>query len=151
MKLKNLVIGMTLGLLPLGFQSCDDDDDKDIVASPELASAFEAQFPDVDSRFVQWEWDGRRNAYEADFWEDRYEKTAWFSPNYVWQMTETDLNPPYSEVPPVVIDAAEAQYPDFWIEDIDYIETPDNDYYVVEMERGERDIYLNIEEDGTIF
>ncbi len=150
MKLKNLVLGMALGLLPLGFQSCDDDD-KDIIANPDLTSAFEAQFPDVDTRFVEWEWDGRRNAYEADFWEDRYEKTAWFSKDYAWLMTETDLNPPYKEVPAVVLDTASAAHPDYRIEDVDFIETPTNDYYVVEMERGERDIYLNIEEDGRIF
>lgn len=151
MKWRNLIVGVTLGMLALGFQSCDDDDDKDIIATPELTSAFEAQFPKVDIRFVQWEWDGRRNAYEADFWEDNYEKTAWFSPDYVWQMTETDLNPPYSEVPSAVLNAASAQHPDYQIEDIDLVETPTNDYYVVEMEQGERDIYLNIEEDGTIF
>lgn len=151
MKLKNLVLGMALGLLPLGLQSCDDDDDKDIIADAQLASAFEAQFPDVDARFVQWEWDGRRNAYEADFWEDNYEKTAWFSSGYVWQMTETDLNPPYAEVPSAVLEAAYAEQPDYRIEDVDFIETPTNDYYVVEMERGEREIYLNIEEDGRVF
>ena len=150
MKLKNLVLGMALGLLPLGFQSCDDDD-KDIIANPDLTSAFEAQFPDVDTRFVEWEWDGRRNAYEADFWENRYEKTAWFSKDYTWLMTETDLNQPYEEVPAVVVDAAYNEHPDYRIEDIDFIETPTNDYYVVEMERGEREIYLNIEEDGRIF
>ena len=150
MKLKNLVLGMALGLLSLGFQCCDDDD-KDIIANPDLTSAFEAQFPDVDTRFVEWEWDGRRNAYEADFWEDRYEKTAWFSKDYAWLMTETDLNQPYEEVPAVVVDAASAAHPDYRIEDIDFIETPTNDYYVVEMERGEREIYLNIEEDGRIF
>lgn len=150
MKLKNLVLGMALGLLPLGFQSCDDDD-KDIVADAQLASAFEAQFPNVDARFVQWEWNDRSKLYEADFYEDNYEKSAWFSRDYVWQKTETDLNPPYNEVPDVVSEAALAQYPDYRIEDIDFIETPTNDYYVVEMERGEREIYLNIEEDGRIF
>lgn len=149
MKLKNFLLWITLGVLPIGLQSCDDDD-KDIVADRELTSAFEAQFPNVDTRFVQWEWDGRRKAYEADFWENNYEKTAWFSPDYVWQMTETDLNPPYREVPPVVLDAAEAQHPDYRIDDIDFVETPANDYYVVEMERGEREIYLNIKEDGTV-
>lgn len=150
MKLKNLVLGMALGLLPLGFQSCDDDD-KDIVADAQLANAFEAQFPDVDAHFVQWEWNGKSKLYEADFYEDNYEKTAWFSRDYVWQKTETDLNPPYREVPSVVIDAASAQHPDYQIEDVDFIETPTNDYYVVEMERGERETYLNIEEDGRIF
>lgn len=150
MKLKNLVLGMALGLLPLGFQSCDDDD-KDIVADAQLASAFEAQFPNVDARYVQWEWNDRSKLYEADFYENNYEKSAWFSSDYVWQKTETDLNPPYNEVPDVVSETALAQYPDYRIEDIDFIETPMKDYYVVEMERGEREIYLNIKEDGSIF
>ena len=151
MKVRNLFLCMSLVAISLGFQSCDNDDDKDIIADAELTNAFTAQFPNVDTRTVQWEWDGRQNAYEADFWENRYEKSAWFTSGYQWIMTETDLNPPYSEVPAEVTNAAEAQHPDYRIDDIDFIETPDNDYYVVEMEKGDRDIYLNIEEDGTIF
>ena len=65
-------------------------------------------------------------------------------------MTETDYNPPYSEVPQVVQDAAQAAHPDYRLDDIDGIETPGDMYYRVEMEKGERDIYLNISPDGTV-
>ena len=67
-----------------------------------------------------------------------------------WLMTETDYNPPFSEVPQAVIDAAETQNPDYRIEDIDYIETPQENYYNVEMERNDRDIYVDIYADGTL-
>lgn len=150
MKTKSLFMLLLAGVFTFGLQSCDDDDDKDIVATPELQAAFTAQFPNVDVNYVKWEWNGRENAYEADFYEDRYEKSAWFSQSYEWMMTETDYNPPYSEVPQVVQDAAQAAHPDYRLDDIDGIETPGDMYYRVEMEKGERDIYLNISPDGTV-
>ena len=150
MKAKNFGMLLLAGLFMFGLQSCDDDDDDRITASPELVAAFTQKFPGVDASTVQWEWDGRQNAYEADFWENRLEKSAWFTQAYEWLMTETDYEPPFTGVPQAVIDAANAQYPNYVLEDIDYIETPDDDYYRVEMEQGDHDVYLNIEEDGTL-
>ena len=151
MKAKNFGMLLLAGMFTFGLQSCDDnDDDRHITASPELEAAFSQIFPDVNASTVQWEWDGRQNAYEAEFWENRLEKSAWFSQAYEWLMTETDYEPPFTGVPQAVIDAANAQYPNYVLEDIDYIETPDDDYYRVEMEQGDRDVYLNIEEDGTL-
>ena len=125
MKAKNFGMLLLAGLFMFGLQSCDDDDDDRITASPELVAAFTQKFPGVDASTVQWE------AYE-------------------WLMTETDYEPPFTDVPQAVIDAANAQYPEHHLEDIDYIETPDETYYRVEMEQRDRDVYLNILEDGTI-
>ena len=52
-------------------------------------------------------------------------------------------------MPQAVIDAANASNPDYRLEDIDLIETPDGSYYLVEKELGERDIYLSFAADGT--
>lgn len=150
-KVKNVWMLLLAGVMAFGLQSCDDDDDRDhIVASAELQAAFSAQFPNVDPNRVEWEWDGRMNAYEADFWENYLEKTAWFSQTNEWLMTETDYNYPYNGVPQAVIDAANASNPDYRLEDIDFIETPDTSYYLVEKERGEHDIYLRFAADGTL-
>ena len=123
MKAKNFGMLLLAGLFMFGLQSCDDDDDDRITASPELVAAFTQKW---------------------------LEKSAWFTQAYEWLMTETDYEPPFTGVPQAVIDAANAQYPNHVLEDIDYIETPDDDYYRVEMEQGDRDVYLNIEEDGTL-
>lgn len=149
-RVKNVWMLLLAGILTLGLQSCDDDDNNDNVApSTELQAAFSARFPGVDPNRVEWEWDGRMNAYEADFWENSLEKSAWFSEANEWLMTETDYNYPYTGVPQAVIDAANASNPDYRLEDIDLIETPDGSYYLVEKELGERDIYLSFAADGT--
>lgn len=150
-KIRKWALPLVAAVCATSLQSCDKDDDYDIRQAPrELVEAFNAKFPGVDGQCVEWEWNGRMNAYEADFWQDRYEKSAWFSKSYEWLMTETDYNPPFSEVPQAVIDAAETQNPDYRIEDIDYIETPQENYYNVEMERNDRDIYVDIYADGTL-
>lgn len=150
-KVKNVWLLLLAGVLTFGLQSCDDDDDNDRIApSTELQAAFSAQFPGVDPNRVEWEWDGYRNAYEADFWENSLEKTAWFSQDNQWLMTETDYNYPYTGVPQAVIDAANATNPDYRLDDIDFVETPDSSYYLVEKEQGERDIYLRFAADGTL-
>ena len=43
-------------------------------------------------------------------------------------------------------------YPTAIIDDVDLIEVPTGKYYEIELEqRGDRDIYVNIKEDGTLF
>lgn len=148
--IRYLFMGLVASVFTFSLQSCDKEDDVDIMATPELQAAFAAKFPDVETIYVQWEWNKRENAYEASFYADRHEMSAWFSRNYAWLRTETDYNRPYSEVPPVVIEAAAAAQPGCRLEDIDGVETADDFYYRVEMERGERDIYLNISPDGTV-
>lgn len=151
MKAKNFGMLLLAGLFAFGLQSCDDDDDH-ITAPAELVAAFAEVFPNVDTNAVQWEMDYQygETYYEAEFWENRLEKSAWFTQAYEWVMTETDHEPPFSDVPQAVIDAAEAQYPDHYLDDIDYIETPTEAYYRVEMEQFDRDVYLNILADGTV-
>ena len=37
-----------------------------------------------------------------------------------------------------------------WIDDADFIETPDGSYFLVEMEQGEREIYVKVTAEGEI-
>ena len=55
MKAKNFGMLLLAGLFMFGLQSCDDDDDDRITASPELVAAFTQKFPGVDASTVQWE------------------------------------------------------------------------------------------------
>ena len=150
MKTKYLWMLVLTTLFVFGLQSCDKEDDWDIAATPELQAAFAAKFPNVNAFLVRWEWNNRQGVYEADFYEDRYEKSAWFSRSYDWLRTETDFNRFFDEVPQVVLEAAQAARQGYIIEDVIGVETAVDYYYRVEMERGDRDVFVEVNPDGTV-
>ena len=60
----------------------------------------------------------------------------------------TELRP--EELPQAVRQAfASSEYARYGIEDAEYIETPDKNYYRLETEVNDRDIYLDFMADGT--
>ena len=56
-----------------------------------------------------------------------------------------------SELPQAVTAAiAASEWATFSIDDIEYVQTPTAEYYLVELERGNREIELRIAAEGTI-
>lgn len=94
MKLKMYFLLLALGAL--GLQSCNDDDDHLSSVPTELKNAFTEKYPSVNNE----KWETKGNYYIAEFRQQNYETSAWFTPNGVWQMTETDL--PYQALPAAV-------------------------------------------------
>ena len=126
-------------------QSCDDDD-KGIAVSAELQNAFSDKYP--DTRVMKWETEGGH--YVAEFYNDRYEADAWFTPDGVWQMTETDL--PYNALPAAVRNAFQSsQYAQWRVEDVDMVERRAMEtVYVIEVESGNQEIDLHYNVDGIL-
>lgn len=145
MKLKMLFVLLAAGLLSLNLQSCDDDD-KGIAVSAELQNAFSDKYP--DTRVMKWETEGGH--YVAEFYNDRYEADAWFTPDGVWQMTETDL--PYNALPAAVRNAFQSsQYAQWRVEDVDMVERRAMEtVYVIEVESGNQEIDLHYNVDGIL-
>lgn len=85
---------------------------------------------------------------EIEIYHDGREKKLYFNGREEWVRTEWDVR--RQELPQAVEDAISAQYPDYRIDDCEYIETPQGEWYLVEIERGEREIELRISPDGTI-
>lgn len=145
MKLKMFFVLLAAGLLSLNLQSCDDDD-KGIAVSAELQNAFSDKYP--DTRVMKWETEGGH--YVAEFYNDRYEADAWFTPDGVWQMTETDL--PYNALPAAVRNAFQSsQYAQWRVEDVDMVERRAMEtVYVIEVESGNQEIDLHYNIDGIL-
>ena len=101
MKLKMYFLLLALGAL--GLQSCNDDDDHLSSVPTELKNAFTEKYPSVNNE----KWETKGNYYIAEFRQQNYETSAWFTPNGVWQMTETDL--PYQALPAAVKSAFESR------------------------------------------
>lgn len=79
MKLKMYFLLLALGAL--GLQSCNDDDDHLSSVPTELKNAFTEKYPSVNNE----KWETKGNYYIAEFRQQNYETSAWFTPNGVWQ------------------------------------------------------------------
>ena len=86
---------------------------------------------------------------EVEIWHEGREKEVYFNGRSAWVRTAWDIR--RSELPQAVTAAiAASEWAAFSIDDIEYVQTPTADYYLVELERGEREIELRIDAGGTI-
>lgn len=147
MKLKNFFLLLAAGTFALALQSCDDDNNGGISVPTELSAALTQEHP--NARRVEWETKG--TYYVADFYEDNFEKEAWFTRDGVWQMTETDIR--YTDLPAAVRSAYEGStYYNVWrVEDVDKLERRGMAVvYIIELERGEQEVELYYSEEGIL-
>ena len=85
---------------------------------------------------------------EVEIFHDGREKNIYFNGGEEWVWSEWDVR--LQELPQAVSDAVSAQYPDYRIDDCEYMESPQGEWYRIEIERGDREIELRISPDGTI-
>ena len=91
----------------------------------------------------------KKGNYEADFKMDGKDYSALFSPKGEWLQTEYEIK--VSELPKAVSQAIKKTYPEYRIDDVDKIEAPkDNNRYKVELEKGESEIEIFLNEKGEI-
>ncbi len=92
------------------------------------------------------DFDRDARGYEVDIRHDGKSKEILFDTSYAWVQTSTDLS---RNVPALVRQAVEAQYPGKRIDDCDYIETAQGEkYYLVDLDNYNMD--LKVTEDGQI-
>lgn len=75
-------------------------------------------------------------------------KDVMFTAEGAWAYTTWDISKRHLE--DVVKNAVTAAHPGYVIDDADFIETPDSSYFLVEMEQGEREIYVKVTAEGEI-
>lgn len=145
MNLKMFFAMLTLGVSAWMLQSCDDDDDLSVVPV-ELAASLSEKYPQA----TRVEWETERGYYVADFYENGWERTAWFSPEGIWQLTETEIR--FTDLPDAVQTAFRAStYATWEIEDVDMVERPDMEVvYVIEVEQYDQEVDLFYTADGIL-
>lgn len=149
MKLKMYFAMLVLGVCALTFQSCDKDDDNMNTAPQALQTAFANKYPGSQPR----EWELQGGYYTVDFYTAEGEAEAWFTTDYVWVMTETDINPAlFSVVAPQAYAAYQnSQYATWRIDDVDKLERADMEtVYVIEVEQGNQEMYIRISASGVL-
>lgn len=85
---------------------------------------------------------------EVEIIHENISKDIMFTAEGAWVYTEWDINERHLDA--VIVNAVKAAYPGYRIDDADFIETPDGSYFLVEMEQGEREIYVKVTAEGEI-
>lgn len=144
--MKNCLFTLLLLAVPLTFVSCsdDDDDNKFNFVTEAVHNAFQNLYPQVQP--YDWEIEG---AYiKAEFYKDNLHSEAYFTPEGAWVRTETDFR---GTLPEPVTAYLTTNYSDYTVDEVDWVETPNGNYYEVELEKpGTPDVRVNVKEDGTL-
>ena len=86
---------------------------------------------------------------EVEIIHENREKDLYFNGAGKWIRTEWDIR--YNELPETVKTAITAsEWAAYSIDDIEYVQTPAEEYYRIELESGKQEITLKITESGNI-
>lgn len=138
------------GILLSALPDTDGGDHADLLPSglPQAVQEFLAQhYP--DARIVDTELE--RGQYEVEIVDGRTVRELRFDADGNWLETRTEVR--VSSLPAAVLDAVRtSQYGSWQIEDADLVQTPDGEWYEVELEepRTDREARLRVRADGTI-
>lgn len=127
----------------IAFSACRKSEQ---VSAPDVVqSALTAKFP--AARAVDWsmEADGQ---YEAEFKVEGQQLSAVFDAAGNWLETETKMTA--EGLPEAVRQAIAAQFPDYKLEEIESVETPEGQRFEVSLEKGEEELEVVFAPDGTI-
>lgn len=100
-----------------------------------------------DARILEQDWDD--GYLEVEIWHDGREKSVYFNGSDEWVWSQWDVRA--SELPEAVTAALQAEYPDYRIDDAEFVETPDSEYYRIELEGRGGELDVRITPEGTIF
>lgn len=145
--MKRMILTILTAISLLSFTSCDDIFWRDYssILDKEVVEFVESNYP--GSKIVDVDLEGRYS--EVEIRDGRIHRTVYFDRDNCWIRTESDLR--YRDLPTVVAKAIkESKYGDFRVDDIDLIETPQEEYYIIDLERRGMDVELKISINGEI-
>lgn len=145
MKLQTNLLILALAVITLSFMSCDNDS-VSAETSNEITTFIENNYP--GSRIIKIERESNRTI-EADIIHDNQGKDVIFDLEATWLRTTWDVKT--SDLPQAVIDILDdTSYQGYHIDDADFFETPDGNYYLLELEKGNTEIKVKVSEDGNV-
>lgn len=147
MRIKSFLIMMiTIAGIAVSSQSCKKYD----VISPNNVPVTVNDF--INDRYPGAkiiEIDNEYNKTQVEIIYKNTEIDVYFDSNENWLYSLRDVKK--KDVPTVVLNTLEnSQYSDWRIDDIDFIETPEQDYYKFELEKGGMEYTMKINAEGFI-
>ena len=114
-----------------------------------LKEEIEKRYPGARILDIEYE---NRGRVEVEIRDGSIQKEVVFTSDnagsYAWVQTSCDVR--WKDIPKAVADTIENNRKGAEIDDVDFIETPSGNYYLVELEMHSADIYLKIDEQGTV-
>ena len=141
--MKKLIPFFILSLF--AFVACDDDDDKSIAISDKVVEFIQNKYSGADIRHAEYDGNG---LIEVEIIHDSRMKDVYFNSAEEWVYTSWDVR--HDEVPAIVKESLVAAYPDFILDDVDFIERNEMSYYEVELEKGGAEIVVFVSPEGEI-
>lgn len=150
--MKNLIFKPLLAaaIVAVSFTGCDDDDDDNDLNISNLPSAITSyiseNYPNATITSAELEANGD---YDVEILDGTTQKDVLFDSAYEWIYTEWDVA--VADHPTNVTTTISNTYSDYTIDDAEYYETSDGDYYYLELEKsGSADIYVKVDTEGNI-
>lgn len=128
-------------LIKIEFDTDDDQNNINLVVNlPELITNFiTTNYPNAVIIDAEYEFSG----YEVDIIYNQEHKELYFTPAGTWTSTVTDIS--LTQIPQVVLSAVQtSQYSNYHIDDVDFVETPTGNYYLVELELNDQEATLQV-------
>lgn len=86
---------------------------------------------------------------EIEIWHDGREKKVYFDGSENWVFTKCDYR--YGELPEAVkVAISGSQFAQYHVDDVEMIESQSGTWFTLELERGDRDVTVRIDANGTI-
>lgn len=139
-KILSIMMLLTLAIAGIG---CDDDDNN-VTINNNVRTYINTHY----SGAVILEAEYNYGYLEVDIYHDSLSKDVYFDNKDAWVKTTWDVA--VNTLPQAVTATIATEYPDYRIDDAEYVETPDGEYYSIELEKGERDVYIKVASDGTV-
>lgn len=135
-------------LLPILFLSlaalwaCDE---VNIAVNDNIRDFIEQKYEGAKILYAEKEFNGE---IDVEIIHNDTRKDVKFNRREEWISTTWDI--PVSQLPDIVRESVLGSYPEYRIDDADYVETPAGDRYKLEIERGEWDRTIFVTPDGVI-
>lgn len=130
---------------PGGGQTPGTGEGNGSMVAQEITDFINSKYP--NARILEYDYDD--GYLEVEIYHESREKDVYFNGSNSWVITKWDIR--RNELPQAVLETLQnSEYASYELDDIEYIQTPTAEYYQLELERGNREVKLNINAQGQI-
>lgn len=136
---------MILFSLPVLVACSDDENEMKVELNNAVLEFIDSKYQGAKLRSSEYEKNG---LLEVEIMHDGKVKDVYFDSQSKWVYTSWDVRK--ADLPQVVTGALTEAYPDYVIDEADYVERENIEYYAVEMDKGKVSIMVYVSPDGVI-
>jgi hypothetical protein len=125
--------------------ACEYDDMYGSRLNSTIAEFIQEEYRGANIRSAEYD---DKGYYEVEIKHDSCIKELYFDTNNNWVYTTWDVK--VLTLPDAVKNSVEQAYPGYRIDDADYVQRPEGDFYKLELERGELEKTVYALPDGNI-